>query len=171
MVENIHGATCIFDAFYHTPIVGSMATPPGDLCSQMCLTCFSLLFTLGHCLDHSSWRRGFMTTLLPHLFWGLWEYFWSEKNYISAPCVLTQQKTQIVLPDNHVINLPPIWRLLSIIIQHYQSPSNMGDYPFWLTTLTNCACCGNFSHSLNGQLLLKHRKNCECCPVSQLIIR
>ena len=97
--------------------------------------------------------------------------FLSEKNYISAPCVLTQQKTQIVLPDNHVINLPPIWRLLSIIIHHYQSPSNMGDYPFWLTTLTNCACCGNFSHSLNGQLLLKHRKNCKCCPVSQLIVR
>ena len=114
--------------------------------------------------------------------------FLSEKNYISAPCVLTQQKTQIVLPDIHVINLPPIWViiihyypalsinlqygwLLSIIIHHYQSPANMGDYPFWLTTLTNCACCGNFSHSLNSQLLLKHRKNCECCPVSQLIVR
>ena len=36
------------------PIIVAGSMPPGDLCSQMCLTCFSLLFTLTHCLDHST---------------------------------------------------------------------------------------------------------------------
>ena len=57
--------------------------------------------------------------------------FLSEKNYISAPCVLTQQKTQIVLPDNHVINLPPIW----VIIIHYYPALSINLQYGWLLSI------------------------------------